>query len=198
RATAVSHYYSETRDIAIYLASLFKASFPAYYEKYSKAFEAGQWTEADPGPWIGRAVVFKLQVECHVDGLDNGPSAIFCAGEGRFSGGECLLPDLNIKLSYRPGHVFIFMAAHLYHQIMPWKPLGSRDEHQMAPGRVGHVFFFPENSLAILDGKPEKWNQRTGGGLKDSNRDPTYTKLDLPLGTQNYLRSLSGQPLLPV
>jgi hypothetical protein len=75
---------------------MFKVSWPEDYEKYRKAFEAGVWVEDDPGPWLGRAIVWKLQVLPHRDGLDGGPTAIFCLG--RFSGGECYLPDLHIKL----------------------------------------------------------------------------------------------------
>ena len=70
-ALAVKHYYRATREVAIYLGCMFEVAFPEYHAKYTKAFKAGVWESADPGPWIGRAIVYKLQVSEHVDGLDD-------------------------------------------------------------------------------------------------------------------------------
>jgi len=42
-----------------------------YYEKYRKAFEADCWAKEDKGPWIGRVIVWKLQVCLHRDTLDS-------------------------------------------------------------------------------------------------------------------------------
>jgi hypothetical protein len=47
----------------------------------------------DPGPFLGRAIVWKLNVCPHQDGLDKGPAVIFSMGY--FSGRECYLPDLH-------------------------------------------------------------------------------------------------------
>ena len=97
-ALAVETYYLNTQKVALYLAGMFKAAFPDYYHKYSQAFEAGQWTDSDPGPWLGRAVVWKLQVGTHRDGLDEGPAACFPCG--KYEGGHLCLPDLNALLQY--------------------------------------------------------------------------------------------------
>lgn len=93
---AVAWYQLGTRDLAAFLSALFKASFPEYHERYKAAFAAGVWVAEDPGPWLGRAVVYKLQVDLHRDGLDDGPTASFPMGF--FEGGELLLPDLGAKL----------------------------------------------------------------------------------------------------
>jgi hypothetical protein len=45
----VRRYFISTRPLAIYLGEMFKVSFPAYYEKYRAAFEAGVWITEDPG-----------------------------------------------------------------------------------------------------------------------------------------------------
>lgn len=95
-AQAVQWYLAYTRPLALTLAEMFKVSWPTYYERYRAAFNAGVWVEDDPGPWLGRAIVWKLQVLPHRDGLDGGPTAIFCFGS--FTGGECYLPDLKLKL----------------------------------------------------------------------------------------------------
>ncbi len=89
-------YFISTRPLAIYLGEMFKVSFPVYYERYRAAFAAGIWFTEDPGPWIGRAIVYKLQVNTHVDGLDDGPTAVF--NFGYYTGGEMYIPDLGLKL----------------------------------------------------------------------------------------------------
>lgn len=77
---------------------MFEVAFPVEYAKYKVAFDAGQWYAENPGPWLARAVVYKLQVDNHRDGLDaDGPAA--CFGSGRYVGGELYLPDLGAKLS---------------------------------------------------------------------------------------------------
>ncbi|KAJ7933642.1 hypothetical protein B0H13DRAFT_1855888 [Mycena leptocephala] len=95
-ALAVRYYYRATREVAIYLSCMFEVAYPEYHAKYTTAFKAGVWEPADPGPWIGRAIVYKLQVSEHVDGLDDGPTASFCVGD--FEGEPMYLPDLGMKL----------------------------------------------------------------------------------------------------
>ena len=50
----------------------------------------------DKGPWLGRAVVWKLQVGLHQDALDEGPAVCFLCGN--YEGGQLCLPDLDAKL----------------------------------------------------------------------------------------------------
>lgn len=92
----VKTYYRNTQKVAAMLAGMFKAAFPKYYAKYHRAFQAGQWADDNPGPWLGRAIVWKLQVGTHRDGLDEGPAACFPCG--KYEGGNLCLPDLNAKL----------------------------------------------------------------------------------------------------
>ncbi len=79
-ALQVKHYLTLTRSQALRLATYFNATFPLVYAKYQQAFDAGVWLKVDPGPWIGRAIVYKLQVYVHVDGLDDGPTTTFPTG----------------------------------------------------------------------------------------------------------------------
>ena len=152
----LKHYYQASEPVARFLANCFKASYPDYFETYSEAFKAGVWTASDPGPWIARAIVWKLQVHTHQDGLDDGPTAIFNCG--KYEGGELYLPDLGLKLAYTsfnfdlvfctnflsrygPGAVVIFMSGQLYHHVSEWKPLPASQGDTVTPGRVGNVFF---------------------------------------------------------
>lgn len=97
-ASQASRWYMKaTGDVARYLGTLFQATFPAYYEKYERAFKAGVWNMEDPGPWIARAIVYKLQVLLHQDGMDDGPTASFPMGY--FTGGALYLPDIGTKLA---------------------------------------------------------------------------------------------------
>ncbi|KAJ7906109.1 hypothetical protein B0H13DRAFT_1619670 [Mycena leptocephala] len=162
-ALAVKHYYRATQEVAIYLSCMFEVAYPEYHAKYTQAFKAGVWETADPGPWIGRAIVYKLQVSEHVDGLDDGPTASFCVGD--FDGGPMYLPDIGMKLSYRQGDILIFMSGLLYHCVGKWSPGRGISSDGITPGRISHVFFSPQNSIAQLDGKPEGWMMRTMGGI---------------------------------
>ncbi|KAJ7864114.1 hypothetical protein B0H14DRAFT_2574554 [Mycena olivaceomarginata] len=161
-ALAVKHYYRATQEVAIYLSCMFEVAYPEYHAKYTAAFKAGVWETADPGPWIGRAIVYKLQVSEHVDGLDDGPTASFCVGD--FDGGAMYLPDIGMKVSYQPGDILIFMSGLLYHCVGKWSPAVGISPEGITPGRISHVFFSPQNSIAQLDGKPEGWMMRTMGG----------------------------------
>lgn len=97
-AMHIDHYYNISRPFALRLSLMFKHSFPEYWRQYERAFAAGRWYRVydDPGPFVGRAIVYKLQVLPHRDGLDGGPAVIFPVG--RFSGGELYLPDMKAKL----------------------------------------------------------------------------------------------------
>jgi hypothetical protein len=95
-ALAVRYYFQATAETAEFLKAYFTVAFPEEFPRYQKAFEAGVWINEDPGPWLGRAIVYKLQVEAHQDRSDGGPTAIFNVGQ--YTGGELCLPDLEIKL----------------------------------------------------------------------------------------------------
>jgi hypothetical protein len=94
-AVAVKHHFLATAQVAHVLSAYFQLCFPEAYEQYREAFEAGIWLVEDPGPWLGRVIVYKLQVKPHVDRLDAGPTAIFNVGQ--YEGGELYIPCLNLK-----------------------------------------------------------------------------------------------------
>jgi hypothetical protein len=75
---------------------MFEAAFPKLYPEYQEAFDAGVWLQDDPGPFLARAIVYKLQSKLHRDSNDVGPSA--CFPVGNYEGGEMLFPQLRTKL----------------------------------------------------------------------------------------------------
>jgi hypothetical protein len=91
----IKTYYQNTAPVAKILGNMFAATFPEYYGKYQKAFEAGVFFEQDPGPWLGRAIVYKLDGGLHTDRKDVGPAA--CVPCGHFSGGTLLFPQFKGK-----------------------------------------------------------------------------------------------------
>ncbi|KAJ8517580.1 hypothetical protein ONZ45_g5228 [Pleurotus djamor] len=159
----VIRHFALSAANALRLKAYFKITFPEYYALYQEAFEAGVWMRVDPGPWLGKAIVYKLQVTPHVDGQDDGPTA--CYPTGYFAGGEAYFPDLGIKLAYRPQDIIIFLSGHLYHAVGTWvSTVSPRQSDNLAPGRVGHVHFFHRSALQLLKGKPSGWSARTCGG----------------------------------
>ena len=93
---ACGSYYSLSESVARTIALAFKMVFPDFYRTYKQAFEAGVWFSDDPGPFLGRAIVYKLQGKLHKDRHDVGPSVSFPVGQ--FTGGEMVFPQLNTKL----------------------------------------------------------------------------------------------------
>jgi len=95
-ASAIASYFTNTTEVAKAIAIMFKVAFPKVYAEYRQAFDAGVWVPEDPGPFLGRSIVYKLQSKLHKDGNDVGPSASFPVGS--FEGGEMLIPEFNTKL----------------------------------------------------------------------------------------------------
>ncbi|TFK17419.1 hypothetical protein FA15DRAFT_605111, partial [Coprinopsis marcescibilis] len=165
---ASGSYYSLTKEVATVIGIMFKHAFPEWYKKYQAAFDAGVWLREDPGPFLGRAVIFKLQGKLHKDNQDLGPSV--CFGVGQYSGGEMIFPQLGAKLSYSPGDVCIFYAGDLYHRVAPFRPLETSQmdkKNQITSGRIGSVFFFPVQSYEVLHDKPKDWGYKTQWGKNE-------------------------------
>jgi hypothetical protein len=47
---------------------------------------------------------------------------------------------------------------------MPVVQTLAQQAQNITPGRIGSVFFFPQESFKILENKPPKWGQKTGFG----------------------------------
>ncbi|KAF8058964.1 hypothetical protein FPV67DRAFT_1451185 [Lyophyllum atratum] len=148
-------YFRNTRVMAGCLAAIFEVVYPTVYKTYKAAFDAGVWVPEDPGPWLGRAIVYKLQVYLHCDTGDNGPAASFPCGY--FEGGEMLIPQLRAKFRYNPGDICIFQACKIFHAVARWTPKPMVEGDVLTPGRISTVFFCPKNSIHQLKDKPPGW-----------------------------------------
>jgi hypothetical protein len=96
-AQAARTFFKSTSLMGKYLGVVFKRLFPAIHGVYTKAFAEGVWEEADPGPFLGHAIVYKLQVGLHQDSNEEGPFVSFPCG--KYTGGNMLIPQLKIKLA---------------------------------------------------------------------------------------------------
>ncbi|KAJ8694407.1 hypothetical protein PTI98_009331 [Pleurotus ostreatus] len=160
---ATRAYYTATKEIAGLLGLVVKTLLPEQYEKYQEAFEAGVWfADEDPGPFLGRAVVWKLQLRMHKDKADAGFS--ISIPFGAYTGGYMIIPQLHAKLSYHPGDLCIFLSSKLYHQVSRWEPTDGMQKGGLTPGRSAHVFFFPKPTFQLLQDKPKFWGRNTAYG----------------------------------
>lgn len=91
----VKFFLKHSELVASIVRPMLHLAFPKAAAKYQKIYNAASTFKEDPGPWMGRVVVWKLQVDMHCDGLDGGPTLSFCTG--KFTGGHLYLPDLNLK-----------------------------------------------------------------------------------------------------
>ncbi|KAJ3500114.1 hypothetical protein NLJ89_g9936 [Agrocybe chaxingu] len=177
---AVQPYYHATSPVASHISAYLEAVFPDWHKIYTEAFEAGCMFEEDPGPFYGRAIIYKLQGELHKDNRDGGPSCSF--GVGSYSGGAMYVPQLRAKFRYCPGSMCLFFSSLLHHEVEEFSP-GIQTPEMMelglTPGRIGTVFFFPKLSLHHLKGKPKGWGKRTGFGnwsnLSTVNRHTSHS-----------------------
>ncbi|KAF9486607.1 hypothetical protein BDN71DRAFT_1358125, partial [Pleurotus eryngii] len=165
-------YYIATLLLSLHLGVSFEVYLPVEAAYYQKAFKAGTaFPYDDFGPFLGRALLWKMQLELHADKKDVGPSISFPTG--RFSKGHLIIPELGAKLRYGPGSFVIFWSSRLLHTLGPrWQPTNDpvREAQGITPGRAAHVFFFPLSSMKQLEDKEEFWGVRTGYGrsLKSS------------------------------
>ncbi|KAG6906447.1 hypothetical protein DXG01_013907 [Tephrocybe rancida] len=138
RIAGARRYLDETSTTVRCIAAMFEVLYPRVYKKYKMAFDAGVWLEEDPGPWLGRAIVYKLQTHLHLDTGDEGPT-------------------LKAKLAYAPGDICIFEAWRIFHAVSKWTPKPMAAGDKLTPGRISTVLFCPKASEDLLKGKPSHW-----------------------------------------
>jgi hypothetical protein len=102
-----------TKPIEKSITTMFKVSFPEWYEKYRKAFEPGVWLREDPGPFLGRAIIYKLQGRLHKDANSLGPSASF--GVGDYTGGEMLFLSLVLNSGKFLNFIITIILNNIHH-----------------------------------------------------------------------------------
>lgn len=92
---ALNTYYHRTDAFARLVNLCCKVFYPKYHLQYEQAFAAGKTNLFDPGPFLGRVLVWGLPVGNHRDGGDTHPT--LTSPNGHFKGGPLYLPDLRLK-----------------------------------------------------------------------------------------------------
>ena len=104
---SMESYYKLTRPLAEHLAVMYKVLIQELYKTLKPAFTAGWWFKQNPGPWVGCALLYKLQAELHLDGNDVRSSISFPCGD--FWGSQMLVPQLEAK--FRSIHFNLLTTA---------------------------------------------------------------------------------------
>ncbi|KAF5334147.1 hypothetical protein D9757_015416 [Collybiopsis confluens] len=167
---AHERYYEETAALNAWLDELFKHEFPKHHAKFKKAHAAGRWSEVDPGPHLGRVIVWKLQSKDHIDDADACPTITYVLG-GNYSGGYMDLKDIRTRFLYPPGSVIMGFYGYLWHRVtdyvdQPCEPTEEAIKFSVTPGRVATVNYFPTGSFKQLHDKTADWGRRTDWGRR--------------------------------
>ncbi|KAJ3804585.1 hypothetical protein F5876DRAFT_82921 [Lentinula aff. lateritia] len=92
---AIQHWYKVTLESGNLLSSVFKQEWPDKWEEAMKYFKAGKWQAANPGPWVGKAIVYKLTSSIRPDKEDAEEYHIVTVPVGHFVGGHILFLDIH-------------------------------------------------------------------------------------------------------
>lgn len=131
------------------------------------------------GPFMGRAILWKLLVGPHRDSRD-----FICAiyNSGSYEGAAAVFPDIGVKLryvqlslyssqadslicpSYGTGELIIFRSDALWHAVEDWKPKPMRHDDILTPGRVAWVHFIHKAAVDRFKDKSSNWNVLTSSG----------------------------------
>lgn len=165
---AHEQFYLNTLEVNVRLDEIMKHEFPIQYPAFSKAHQAGRWTQVDPGPHLGRVIVWKLLSEPHMDDADSLPTIIYVLS-GHFVGAYLDMLDLSTRFLYPPGSLIAGFFGYIWHVISPYEDRpctlkGKWANRGFTPGRVSMVNYFPENSFYQLVHKPAGWGKQTAYG----------------------------------
>ncbi|KAL0565144.1 hypothetical protein V5O48_016887 [Marasmius crinis-equi] len=163
---ASQNFYRANQCLEECVENTIKVFFEDQHKVFTGAREAARLAGNKGGCFIGRAMVFKLQLFLHCDEGDDGVSASFPAG--RFKGGCMIIPQFKAKLL--PGDLLLIHANKVWHVVDVWEATKMSKNHTTTPGRIGTVFFFPSDSLPHLEGREPGWGADTMFGAIPSAR----------------------------
>lgn len=150
---AVRRSYQESAPIEQTIGILFNSFFPEQYEKdlalYQKIVAATGESSlhfTNRKCKLMRADLRSVIVGRHKDGGLNKEDMCIMVPVGTFEGGELWLPDLDIRIKYRPGSFVIMPACLLQHVVSP--TIGQRNSL---------VYYSKDNENTIL----QNWDLMT-------------------------------------
>lgn len=79
-----------------HLREIVQVLLPDTYAEYDAIFNAGKVFDNDSAPFLGKAIMYKLQLKLHKDLGDRGWTISLPVGS--FTGGHLIIPQLELKL----------------------------------------------------------------------------------------------------
>jgi hypothetical protein len=166
---AMNQWLKETTYLNTLMKSMFKTEWPESFERFDHAFKSARLNKLNPGPWHGKAVVWKSDSHVHADTKDSEECPTSCVPIGQYTRGEMELFDMKTKIAYESGTVVAGLFTILGHRSKDWAPtppptVERGKEWQMwglTPGRFTIVSFFHENVLKKLEKRGRGWGQKT-------------------------------------
>lgn len=73
-------YIAQSQPITGILAGYLNVFWPEVYHEFKKRFAAGRTIDSDTGPWIARALLYKMWLFMHYDQYDKDVRASFACG----------------------------------------------------------------------------------------------------------------------
>lgn len=106
RGITTEYFIDRTKVVHQILAKMMRKAFPDEWRKYHDSYAAGRWLREDTkyGMWLGRAVVWKLQINLHRDCSDGESGICCCFNGGDYKpacdgGGMMVFPDLDLTFA---------------------------------------------------------------------------------------------------
>jgi len=160
---AVCRFFANTDEARSFVRETLKAVVDEEeFARFTRTFKAGRFiTEDKRGPFLGVVCVYKCQVDVHYDRKD-GPMCFITNLGTYLKGGELFLPQLGLKLAYRPGDIVGLRSSELWHEVKEWVPDIARSEDVLTPGRIGMVFMSHRSAMDALNDKPKGWMRDDG------------------------------------
>lgn len=151
---ATSELLDDLSSLNMHLSAFLCATSPEIWLQHHRAMTqlsgsignlaAGMRT-GNTDVFSSRAIVANLPTRNHRDNNDRGLAALYSVGSYGVGEGELVIPDLGIRLPYRPGHVVLFRAGDLVHFVTPYAP----DKERLAMVHYMHDSVY--NATAAID-----------------------------------------------
>lgn len=165
-------FISRTSSTTLIASAICQAFFPATHKAALRHFKAGKYFEADTGPWLGRALGYKVPTTTHPDEGDSGTT--FITSVGCYSGGCLEFLDLELTFAYRPGHMALGDFGNFFHRVSAWKDAEPdqvmkdlMQRHGLTSGRSFLVMFNKSETDERLKDKPSGWGLGTRFGADE-------------------------------
>ncbi|KAF9020256.1 hypothetical protein BDZ89DRAFT_1138765 [Hymenopellis radicata] len=166
-------FIERTQVVTSIASALYQEFWKKEYTGALKTFKAGRFFSEDRGPWLGRALGYKVPTTTHPDEGDTGPTFLTCAGS--FNGGHLQFHELRIQFGYQPGDMTLGYFGRFFHRVSAWsgtKPVENSaaaqamKRYNLTPGRMFLVLFNKAETAARLDKKSNDWGRQTCFGLQ--------------------------------